>query len=433
MAIDNDLGYLSRLMQDAGGGASFDFGGLRSPFESMRIEDFDFGRDHYISRDPFGIGISFDDSGGGSIEDQAEAPVADERFFPTAADIAALNRAGLGAVEGFNPHNPTQSLGEMQNAQQFASFLERGVAPAIMAATGAAPFVALAKTGAGLLSGDMTMGQAAQNLIPSVVTAAFPGSQTAAAIGQGIAGLVGGQDMGQVLTNTALGAVARELGVPAGTLNAMLKGDMGTAASNTVMGMVTGALAQATGIPAGMITAGINATGLGDFARQTISGSVNDAFGTSSSTNLAGADSTTGSLFSGLGFGGDAGASGSGITGLLGATGGGANVMGGESASLSGVSPTNPITSGSLTSSSAINPANTSTTASASSGAEDDFGLLGALAMLGGGSGRQQTQQDKNEFQAGPSMDLQRLFGHAEKTPVSLSQWLAMLGQGPKA
>ena len=63
----------------------------------------------------------------------------------------------------------------------------------------------------------------------------------------------------------------------------------------------------------------------------------------------------------------------------------------------------------------------------------DSSGLLSMLMAMGllGGMGQRPQQEERNEFQAGPSSDLARLFGHT-KEPVNMEQLLALTGRMPR-
>lgn len=164
--------------------------------------------------------------------------------------VEALNDLGFGAVTGFNAANPTQSIAEMQAAQNVASGIQNIVVPALMAVV--------------------------------------PGANTAMALGKGIAGLASGQiSIGQSIANTAISLAASQMGLPVGTVTAMLNGNLGQAAANTAVGALNSAISSLTGIPAGIVGLGMNISGAGQFANQAISGAVNQATGATPANNVA--------------------------------------------------------------------------------------------------------------------------------------------------
>lgn len=167
----------------------------------------------------------------------------------TASDIAALNAAGLGPAVGFNINNPTQSVEEMQAAQNVAWGI--------------------------------------QNIGIPLLTSAVPGANALFSAAKGISGLLSGQiSPGQTAANTALSVAASQLNVPVGTLTAMINGDMGKAAANTAMGAFTQALSSATNLPSGIIGTALNATGFGKEANQAITGMINQGLGITPSNNV---------------------------------------------------------------------------------------------------------------------------------------------------
>ena len=151
----------------------------------------------------------------------------------TPSDIAALNAAGLGSATGFNINNPTQSVAEMQNAQTFAN----SVVPALVSMMPGSGLINMAQTAGGILSGNISLGQA--------------------------------------VTSLGLGVVANALNVPPGTLNAVLNGNVGQVIANTTMSQAPAVLNAVLGI-----------TGLGKDINQNIASTINTQLGVTPGNTL---------------------------------------------------------------------------------------------------------------------------------------------------
>ena len=197
--------------------------------------------------DAGGVG---DGSGGidlGSFADvEASAPASsfglDEPSNLTQADLNALSKAGLGSLQGINPNNPTQSVDEAIAANNVHAFLNVAV-PAVMS---------FAVPGFGAIT---------------------KGAQTLGAIASGQT------TIGEALSSLGLGVVAQAIGVPPGTLNAALNGNLGQVVANTTMASAPAVIGAITGVPAGIVGLGMNVSGLGQQGNQAIASNVNEALG----------------------------------------------------------------------------------------------------------------------------------------------------------
>lgn len=163
--------------------------------------------------------------------------------------VQALNDLGFGAVTGFNANNPTQSIAEMQAAQNVAQY---GVPLAL-----------------------------------SVI----PGAGLAQSLGRGLGSLAAGKtSLADLATDLGLQALAGKIGVPGGVLTGLAKGDVGGALQSAGMGLAQSAFSQATGLPGGLFGTGLSlAMGSG-------------AFGGQGGTSAGAGDAGSGGLnFSGVG------------------------------------------------------------------------------------------------------------------------------------
>lgn len=143
----------------------------------------------------------------------------------TQADLASLQAAGLGSMQGVNPNNPTQSVNEA---------------------------IAVGNAGAVL-----------NVAVPALMSAAVPGLSTMMSLGQLAQGLQSGSiSPGQALTGFALTAAANQLGISPSLMSNVVNGNFGAAAAQTAMGAVNNALSLATGLPASITGLGLAATGL---------------------------------------------------------------------------------------------------------------------------------------------------------------------------
>lgn len=139
----------------------------------------------------------------------------------TQADLASLQAAGLGSMQGVNPNNPTQSVDEAIAVGNFAAY---GV-----------PIMMSLVPGASLA---MNLGQLAQGLQTGAISP------------------------GQALTGFAVTAAANQLGISPSLMSNVVNGNFGAAAAQTAMGAVNNALSAATGLPASITGLGLAATGL---------------------------------------------------------------------------------------------------------------------------------------------------------------------------
>lgn len=171
----------------------------------------------------------------------------------TPSDIEALNAAGLGSATGFNINNPTQSLEEMENAQQIASLIQEIGIPALMNAV--------------------------------------PGAGLAMSIGKGAVGLATGQiSPGMTAVNLSIEALANQLGLPSSTISSALNGNFGAPIAQQLAGIVQAQVAQSLNVPPSLINIGLNLTGLNkdvSQAAQTLGSSINQALGSTPTNNVA--------------------------------------------------------------------------------------------------------------------------------------------------
>jgi len=183
------------------------------------------------------------------------------------ADLAALSQAGFGKMD----ISPTQTVDQAIAAMNAHAALNSNL-PGIMTA----------------ITGNPAFGQAIS-------------------IAQGIQGLMSGQlSIGQATVNTAISAVAQALGVPAGLVTGVVNGNPGQAVSSVTTGMIgqamTAALSQLTGIAPATISATLGVTGVTPAVGQAISGAVNNALGVTPSgqTNTAAAGQAITDAVSGI-------------------------------------------------------------------------------------------------------------------------------------
>ena len=150
--------------------------------------------------------------------------------------LDSMSNLGLGRTEGLNPNNPTQSVDEMLNAQNFGTVLGY-VAPAIASMVpGYGAISTIGRVGSGLLSGTMTPGQA---------------------LSMGLAG--------------ALGA---KTGLPSGIFEGLFEGNPGKAAGAGAQGGLAALTSALTGNPyAGAIASATLGPSLGRSVSEAVGGS----------------------------------------------------------------------------------------------------------------------------------------------------------------
>lgn len=143
----------------------------------------------------------------------------------TKSDLQSLANLGYGRMEGLNTKNPTQSVDEL-------------IASANVHA--AVPVALSFMPGAGLVKGAQTLG-----------------------------GLISGQlSIGQAVATLGLGVVANQLGISPGMLNSLISGNMGQIVSNVAMAQAPAAVNAILGV-----------TGLGSKIGSGISSTVNEQLG----------------------------------------------------------------------------------------------------------------------------------------------------------
>jgi hypothetical protein len=188
-------------------------------------------------------------------------------------NLSFLMERGYGATEGINPNNPTQSVAEMYNAARLSDFLDRNM-PTII---------------------GMTMGPAAQ-VLTEAAFAMKKGYQPSSVIGMIVSSIIGSaigmatgvrvpgeavQDLaqgnvGKAAFGVGVANVAARLGVPAATINSVLRGDIGSAAANQILSEVVNESAKQMGADPGLIATVAVRSGLGQSAFDKIAGAIND-------------------------------------------------------------------------------------------------------------------------------------------------------------
>lgn len=163
----------------------------------------------------------------------------------TPSDISALNAAGLGPATGFNINNPTQSVEEMQAAQNVGRY----AVPAVIS----------------MMPGVSTLTSAAQ-LASNVASGKF--------------------SPGATLIDMAFGAIANQFGISKDTAIAMANGNYGRAASNVVNGALNAAIAEKAGPLSGVVNFGMNISGANKALGNEIASAVNTATGATPTNNV---------------------------------------------------------------------------------------------------------------------------------------------------
>lgn len=165
----------------------------------------------------------------------------------SAGMLNQLNNLGLGNLTGFNPNNPTQTVGQMVAANNMHSVLNATL-PTIMSMLG--------PPGTGLAFNALNLAK----------------------------GLEAGQiTPGQGLLSLGLGA----LGVP-GPVASALQGNIGQAASGLAQSGLASAVGKALDVPAPIAGLGLNLSGIGPSIGQAVAGSVPNAPSTGTPGGLAG-------------------------------------------------------------------------------------------------------------------------------------------------
>ena len=155
--------------------------------------------------------------------------------------LEMMQRAGLGN----EPISSTQTVDQALASMKTGEFLDK---------YGEDIFTALGPPGSGMvLSGAKVLGGLASGSITP----------------------------GQAITQVASAAVATSLGLSPGTFNAILNGDFGKAAANTVLGMVAGRVSESSGLSPTAVGIGMQETGLASRIGSAVSGAIgNKNFGT---------------------------------------------------------------------------------------------------------------------------------------------------------
>ena len=205
------------------------------------------------------------------------------------SDLAALDALGMGAMQLNNTYQQAQTVEQALAAKNVHEFLNATL-PGLASMMVPAGIPALAW---GVISG-ITSGR-----ISSVADA-----------------------IGSVATNL----IAGKLGIPAGALDAALKGNLGQAAANLAIGELSKALSEATGLPGSVIGALDSATGATKSIATEISDFVNGISGVSDiNSAISGVRSDLSNAVNNIGNS----ITGGGTT-SSGSTAGGTNVSGGD-------------------------------------------------------------------------------------------------------
>lgn len=183
------------------------------------------------------------------------------------AQLGMLDDLGYGYLQGINPNNPTQSIGEAMNSRAADSWLTNNI-PTLFGIVNPAAGMTLSalQQAQGLISGKTSIGQAA--------------------------------------ISAASQAVASKLGVPVGVVTGVVNGNPGQTVSSALSGTIgkalTSELSNMTGLPANIISTGLGIAGVPGMVNSGISGTVNSAMGTAPSgqTNMS---SLAGAIDSALG------------------------------------------------------------------------------------------------------------------------------------
>lgn len=166
-------------------------------------------------------------------------------------NFSAAERDAIGRLEGFNINNPTQSIAEMQAAQNVHGFMNYA-APAFanMVAPGFGTAMSIGKVAAGVLDGSVSLSSA----------------------------------LASVGTPALAAAISHATGIPTGLVSGVLAGDLGKGVGGLAVSTGVSAVGQALGLsPEAMAAArmALGASGLSTDAARAISGAVNSLPGVS--------------------------------------------------------------------------------------------------------------------------------------------------------
>ena len=264
-------------------------------------------------------------------------------YTPPPERMPAETLAKAAAALGVSPEQlrAMASSSELGGARMSATGLDRGTLE----------MMARAGLGNEPISSTQTVDQALASLKTSefldtyaedIFSAMVPGASTVLGGTKLAAGLMSGNiTPGQAITQMAMMGVANQLGIPPAVLNNVLNGDFGKAAANTALGMLSGNIAETTGTSPAVAGLGLQVSGVGNRVGSAISNAIgNQNFNTTGDIAKA-IDSGLSNL--GISFGGGEGstqattgatdmATGSSSSDLLGTIVGiGANLIGTES------------------------------------------------------------------------------------------------------
>ena len=228
-------------------------------------------------------------------------------FTPAPERMPAETLAKAAAALGVSAEQlrAMASSSELGGARMSATGLDRGTLE----------MMARAGLGNEPISSTQTVDQALASLKTSefldtyaedIASAMIPGASTVLGGTKLAAGLMSGNiTPGQAITQMAMMGVANQLGIPPAVLNNVLNGDFGKAAANTALGMLSGKIAESTGTSPAVAGLGLQVSGVGNRVGSAISNAIgNQNFNTTGDIAKA-IDGGLSNL--GISFGGGAG------------------------------------------------------------------------------------------------------------------------------
>jgi hypothetical protein len=188
-------------------------------------------------------------------------------------NLSFLAREGLESEEGLNPNNPTQSVQEMLNSSRLSDFLDRNM-PTIIGATMGPAAQVLTEAAFAMKKGyqpSSIVGMIVSSMIGSAIEMATGVRVPGEAVQEFSKGNIGKAAFGVGVSN-----VAARMGVPTGTVNSVLRGDLGGAAANQILSEVVNESAKQMSADPGLIAMFTVRSGLGQSAFDKIASAIND-------------------------------------------------------------------------------------------------------------------------------------------------------------
>jgi len=187
--------------------------------------------------------------------------------------FSALQQQGYGYLEGVNPNNPTQSINELMASFKTHTFLNENIGH-IMGAIGGPIVGGIVSTAISL-----SQGKSPTSLIGALALGVF-GKVISNATQLPISGTTLQQlsegKIGQAAVGIGVGRVAQETGLPVGTVQAALTGNLGGAVANTIVGSVLSETLKAFEGPlAGLVTSAIGSSTPVQGAKDAITNAIN--------------------------------------------------------------------------------------------------------------------------------------------------------------